>query len=119
MILDNYSKLFSNVRIAYGNSFRTASPWKQNFVENAEKLDKQIKLGKARILDLEEQARKLELVYKAEHEKQVQEQFVSDPWLNCETLERELDICCNALIEKCDLTVLSGMADNQISERNN
>ena len=118
MILDNYYKLFSNVKVAYGDSFETACPWKQNFVENIEKLDQQIKLGKARMLDLEKRARKLELEDKAEHEKQAHKLFVSEQKFNCETLERELELRCNALIKKCDLTVLSGMTDYQIFECN-
>ena len=59
MILDDYFKLFSNVKVAYGESFETGCPWKQNFIENIKKLDEQIQLGKAKILELDEEARKL------------------------------------------------------------
>ena len=118
MILDDYFKLFSNVKVAYGESFETGCPWKQNFIENIKKLDEQIQLGKAKILELDEEARKLELQGKAEHDKQAHDQFVSEQKFNCETLERELELRCNALIKKCDLTVLSGMTDYQIFELN-
>ena len=118
LIVDDYYKLFSNVKVAYGESFETACAWKQNFADNTAKLDEKIRLGKAKLIELENAARELDLTGKKELEKQAHDQFVSEQKFNCETLEKELELRCNALIKKCDLTALSGMTDYQIFDLN-
>ena len=61
LIVDDYYKLFSNVKVAYGESFETACAWKQNFADNTAKLDEKIRLGKAKLIELENAARELDL----------------------------------------------------------
>ena len=66
LIVDDYYKLFSNVKVAYGESFETACAWKQNFADNTAKLDEKIRLGKAKLIELENAARELDLTGKKE-----------------------------------------------------
>ena len=118
-ILDDYYKLFSSVKITFGDAFEAECLWKNNFETNFEKLENQIKVGKAKMMELDVEAKNLESQGIENREKKVNEQFVSEQKFNCETLGKELALRCDALIKKCDLSVLSTMTDYQIFECNN
>ena len=71
------------------------------------------------MMELDVEAKNLESQGIENREKKVNEQFVSEQKFNCETLGKELALRCDALIKKCDLSVLSTMTDYQIFECNN
>ena len=118
-ILDDYYKLFSSVKITFGEAFDTECLWRQNFVTNFEKLEDQIKLGKNKMLELDTELKNLESQGKENREKKENEQFISEQRFNCQTLGGELEMRCDAMIKKCDLSGLSAMTDYQIFECNN
>ena len=115
-ILDDYYKLLSNVKITFGDKYETECLWKQNFQNNIEKIEKQIKLGKAKVHELNEEAQKLASQGKTEHEKQAHEAFVNEQKFNCEILGKELEMRCTTLIKNCDISAMSDMSDYQIFE---
>ena len=69
-ILDEYYTLFSNVKIVFGEKFEDECTWKGNFLDNIQKLEEQIKLGKTTITKMNEEAQKIDLDNRSEHEKQ-------------------------------------------------
>ena len=115
-ILDEYYTLFSNVKIVFGEKFEDECTWKGNFLDNIQKLEEQIKLGKTTITKMNEEAQKIDLDNRSEHEKQTHADFLNEQRFNIEILSKELEMRCNALIKNCNTSELSNMTDYQVLE---
>ena len=116
MILDDYYKLQTSVKVTFGDTFEVECTWKDNFEENIKKIEDQIRLGRDKIADLNTTAQQVASDEKSAHEKLVHSEFVKEQKFTCNILSDELEMRCTALIKNCNVADLEKMTDYQILE---